>query len=71
MFFSIRYLARMSTRKGYLDKLKTSIDFWKNKGGVLSDELIDTLRARGIKIEVQGHSNYKTKKKTSKDGLSR
>ena len=51
------------TRNGYLDKLSVSINFWRNKGGVLADETIEKLRNMGIKIEVGESSNYHTTKK--------
>jgi predicted phosphoadenosine phosphosulfate sulfurtransferase len=39
-----------------------SINFWRNKGGCLSEQTIEKLRACGIEIEVLHHSNYKTAK---------
>jgi predicted phosphoadenosine phosphosulfate sulfurtransferase len=47
----------------YKKKLQTSIDFWKNKGGVLSQEVIDKLNALKIPIEVKETTNYNTIKK--------
>ena len=32
------------TRKNYIQKFTTSIEFWKEKGGVLDDEIIEDLR---------------------------
>ena len=43
--------------------METSIRFWKNKGGVLSDEVIQKLRERNIPIQVGESTNYKTDKK--------
>lgn len=50
------------TRNRYLAKLKTSIRFWKEKGGVLSDEVIQKLKDRNIPIQIGDSSNYKTEK---------
>ncbi|MCL1943834.1 MAG: DUF3440 domain-containing protein [Candidatus Azobacteroides sp.] len=55
-----------STRLNYLQKLSVSINFWRNKGGCLSEETIEKLRACGIEIEVLNHSNYKTAKRPVK-----
>ncbi|MCQ1546104.1 DUF3440 domain-containing protein, partial [Bacteroides clarus] len=41
-------------------KLETSIKFWKEKGGVLSDGVIQKLKERNIPIQVGDSSNYKT-----------
>lgn len=51
------------TRRNYLRKLTVSMEFWRTKGGCLSDETIAKLRAEGIPIEVGEHTNYKTHKK--------
>ena len=51
------------TRKRYQAKLETSIKFWKEKGGVLSDGVIQKLKERNIPIQVGDSSNYKTDKK--------
>ena len=51
------------TLNRYLAKLKTSIRFWKEKGGVLSDEVIQKLKDRNIPIQMGDSSNYKTEKK--------
>ena len=50
------------TRASYEEKFATSIKFWAEKGGVLSAETIDELRAMGIPIEIRGQTNYKTDK---------
>lgn len=47
----------------YKKKLQTSIDFWKLKGGCLSDEVVEKLRAEGVPIEVVQTTNYKTTKR--------
>ena len=51
------------TRRNYLQKLSVSINFWQNKGGCLSDEMIEGLRNMEIKIEVSNQTNYKTNKR--------
>ncbi len=48
------------TRNHYLAKIKTSLDFWKNKGGALDDSTIKDIGDRG-KI---GKPNNYSKKKT-------
>jgi predicted phosphoadenosine phosphosulfate sulfurtransferase len=50
------------TRKSYEDKFQTSIEFWHQKGGVLSVETIEELRVMGIQLRLSGKSNYKTDK---------
>lgn len=50
-------------KENYLSKLETSIKFWKEKGGVLSEKTIQQLKASGVKIEVGEKSNYNTDKK--------
>jgi predicted phosphoadenosine phosphosulfate sulfurtransferase len=49
-------------RSNYLDKLKTSMRFWKEKGGVLSKEVIEKLKVCGVNIEVVSSTNYDTDK---------
>jgi predicted phosphoadenosine phosphosulfate sulfurtransferase len=51
------------TRLNYLQKLSVSINFWRKRGGCLSEETIEKLRAAGIEIEVLEHSNYSTDKR--------
>lgn len=50
------------TKANYLEKLSTSINFWREKGGVLSKEVIEKLKASGVEIEVLETTNYKTSK---------
>lgn len=50
------------TKANYLEKLSTSIKFWKEKGGVLSAEVIEKLKASGVKIDIGETTNYKTSK---------
>lgn len=51
------------TRRNYLRKLTVSMEFWRTKGGCLSDETIQKLRDLNIPIEVMETTNYKTSKK--------
>lgn len=62
MYFLLDTLPE-ETRQGYLRKLDTSIGFWREKGGCLSDATIEELRAVGADIEVLEDTNYKTEKK--------
>lgn len=50
------------TKASYLDKLAVSMKFWKERGGCLSDEVIEKLRKAGAPIEVIDTTNYKTDK---------
>lgn len=54
-----------NTRAKYLAKLETSIRFWKEKGGLLSDETIQELDDLEIKYEFGSH-NYNSNKKAVK-----
>lgn len=49
-------------RGNYLQKLSTSIKFWKEKGGVLSAETVTKLKLSGVKFEIVKTTNYKTDK---------
>lgn len=51
------------TRQDYERIFKTSIEFWRDKGGVLSDKTINELKDAGIPLEVGTKSNYRTNKK--------
>ncbi|MDR0510234.1 MAG: DUF3440 domain-containing protein [Rikenellaceae bacterium] len=62
MYFLLGTLPE-ETRQGYIDKLETSIRFWRERGGVLSCETIEKLRAAGVKFEVMPDTNYKTDKR--------
>lgn len=64
MYFLLDTLPK-DTRQNYLDKLETSIKFWREKGGVLADEIIKELDKLDIKYEFGTH-NYKTEKKAVK-----
>ncbi len=62
MYFLLSTLP-VRIRKNYLEKLSVSIRFWRDKGGVLSDETIAHLQQLGVPIRVEGKSNYRTTKK--------
>lgn len=61
MYFLLSTLPQ-KTRANYLEKLSTSIKFWREKGGCLSAETIDKLKKAGIKLEVVKTTNYNTSK---------
>jgi predicted phosphoadenosine phosphosulfate sulfurtransferase len=50
------------TAANYQDKLATSIKFWRQRGGVLSERAIIDLRMAGVEFEVGEATNYKTDK---------
>lgn len=62
MYFLLETLPP-DTRANYLRKLSVSVNFWRTRGGCLSQETIDALRRMGIPIEVGDHTNYRTDKK--------
>ena len=51
------------TRENYLNKLRVSRKFWREKGGCLSEETIAKLRAANIPIIVEECTAYHTDKK--------
>ncbi len=50
------------TRKTYEEHFATSLAFWRERGGVLSEATIAALQAMGIKVRVRGKTAYKTEK---------
>lgn len=62
MYFLLATLPE-KTKQHYMKKLETSIQFWRNKGGVLSGTTINQLKESGVSIEVGTKSNYRTDKK--------
>ena len=62
MYFLLSTLPT-ETKAMYLEKLSTSIKFWRERGGVLSDEVIEKLKEEGVDLEVGCKSNYNTDKK--------
>ncbi len=65
MYFLLDTLPK-KTKENYLAKLATSVKFWKEKGGVLSEETIQKLKERNIELIVSDKTNYKTEKKPVK-----
>ena len=61
MYFLLDTLPE-DTRNRYLEKLNTSIKFWREKGGVLDDKTIRELKECGIGVDAGGDTNYKTDK---------
>lgn len=61
MYFLLGTLPE-KTRQSYLAKLETSIKFWKEKGGCLSEDTIEKLKAHGVNINVSDSTNYNTSK---------
>jgi len=51
-----------SAAENYKKKLQISQDFWRERGGCLSNELIGKLRDRGVVVDIGEASNYKTDK---------
>lgn len=49
-------------RENYMEKLRVSIRFWRERGGCLSEETIRKLRERGIPVSVGFSSSYHTDK---------
>lgn len=62
MYFLLGTLPE-ETKKNYMSKLSTSMKFWKEKGGVLSDETIRELADEGKVFKVGDKTNYNTDKK--------
>lgn len=52
------------TRKLYEKKFNVSKEFWRNRGGVLSEETIEDIKRSNIDIEITDKSSYKTTKRT-------
>jgi len=52
-----------NSSNNYKKKLDTSIKFWKERGGVLSLEVIEKLKSLNIEFTVIDSTNYKTDKK--------
>ena len=60
-FFLLETLPRQ-LRESYVRKFKTSIEFWYETGGVLSEEIISELLEHGYRIRRNGVSNYTLRK---------
>lgn len=65
MYFLLDTLPE-ATKQNYLDKLATSVKFWKERGGCLDEDTISRLKKAGVKIDVGDTTNYKTTKKPVK-----
>jgi predicted phosphoadenosine phosphosulfate sulfurtransferase len=50
------------TADNYRKKLETSQEFWRKRGGCLSQDVRDKLAAQGISFEVKTETNYRTDK---------
>jgi predicted phosphoadenosine phosphosulfate sulfurtransferase len=50
------------TAENYKKKLSKSQEFWKEKGGCLSESLIAELREEGVAVDCSGSTNYATDK---------
>lgn len=62
MEFLLSTLPKKSA-EGYKKKLETSVKFWREKGGVLSEDVIKKLTENGIEFSVKETTNYRTDKK--------
>lgn len=62
MYFLLNTLPE-KPRASYLQKLETSVKFWREKGGVLSESVITKLQDAGVNINVMPDTNYRTTKK--------
>ena len=51
------------TRDNCKKKLQTSVEFWRSKGGCLSDDTVEKLRAEGVSFERIGDTSYRTSKR--------
>lgn len=60
MYFLLDTLP-LNIKNNYLKKLETSMKFWKEKGGALSDEIIKKLQDKNINLELT-HTNFSNKK---------
>lgn len=61
MYFLLSTLPQKA-KESYLNKLETSIQFWREKGGCLSEETIQKLKKEGVHINVDPTTNYQTTK---------
>ena len=62
MYFLLDTLPR-ATRENYLEKLRVSQKFWREKGGCLGEETIGKLRAAGVPFTVEECTAYRTDKR--------
>lgn len=50
------------TADNYRKKLETSQEFWRKRGGCLSQDVRDKLTVQGVEFETKSETNYKTDK---------
>ena len=62
MYFLLDTLPE-DVRANYLDKLKVSKRFWREKGGCLGEDVIGKLRDAGVEFTVGEHTAYRTDKR--------
>lgn len=62
MYFLLDTLPE-DVRSNYLNKLHVSKKFWRDKGGCLSNETIDKLRAANVQFTIGESTSYNTVKK--------
>ena len=62
MYFLLDTLPQQA-KENYLEKLNVSINFWRNRGGCLSDETIEKLRKAGVQSTIASTTSYRSNKK--------
>ena len=62
MYFLLDTLPQQA-KENYLEKLNVSINFWRNRGGCLSDETIEKLRKAGVQFTIASTTTYRSTKK--------
>lgn len=62
MYFLLNTLPQQA-KENYLEKLNVSINFWRNRGGCLSDETIEKLRKAGVQFTIAPTTSYRSNKK--------
>ena len=62
MYFLLDTLPQQA-KENYLEKLNVSINFWRNRGGCLSDETIEKLRKAGVQFTIASTTSYRSNKK--------
>ena len=62
MYFLLDTLPQQA-KENYLEKLNVSINFWRNRGGCLSNETIEKLRKAGVQFTIASTTSYRSNKK--------
>lgn len=62
MYFLLDTLPQQA-KENYLEKLNVSINFWRNRGGCLSDKTIEKLRKAGVQFTIAPTTSYRSNKK--------